>query len=112
MRDYYTHARNVYLITRTLEQRLALVPSKGRELLKSRSELGPGVEPDKEFDGFRVADGQLHFESKNLLKEDRGRLLRAFLEAHRDEITTVFFDIAGPHPMQATPADVIAALDA
>lgn len=38
--------------------------------------------------------------------------LRAFLGAHGDEITTVFFDIAGPHPMQAAPADVIAALDA
>lgn len=38
--------------------------------------------------------------------------LRAFLSAHADEITTVFFDIAGPHPMQSTPADVIAALDA
>jgi len=38
--------------------------------------------------------------------------LRAFLSTHGDEITTVFFDIAGPHPMQAAPADVIAALDA
>ncbi|WP_336631823.1 MULTISPECIES: dehydrogenase [unclassified Microbacterium] len=38
--------------------------------------------------------------------------LRAFLDAHASEITTVFFDIAGPHPMQAAPADVIAALDA
>ncbi|MGB4776753.1 dehydrogenase [Microbacterium sp.] len=37
--------------------------------------------------------------------------LRAFLGAHQDEITTVFFDIAGPHPLQATPADLIAALD-
>jgi hypothetical protein len=38
--------------------------------------------------------------------------LRAFLSAHGDEIRTVFFDIAGPHPMQSTPADLIAALDA
>ena len=38
--------------------------------------------------------------------------LRAFLGAHGDEITTVFLDIAGPHPMQASPADLIAALDA
>ncbi|NYE18126.1 dehydrogenase [Microbacterium immunditiarum] len=38
--------------------------------------------------------------------------LRAFLEVHEDEITTVFFDIAGPHAMQASPADLIAALDA
>src|SRR5689334_3823577 len=34
--------------------------------------------------------------------------LRLFLTAHRDEITTVFFDIAGPHPMQASPADILA----
>ena len=38
--------------------------------------------------------------------------LRAFLGVHGEEITTVFFDIAGPHPMQAAPADIIAALDA
>lgn len=38
--------------------------------------------------------------------------LRAFLGAHEAEITTVFFDIAGPHPLQASPADLIAALDA
>jgi hypothetical protein len=38
--------------------------------------------------------------------------LRAFLGAHEDEIKTVFFDIAGPNAMQATPSDLIAALDA
>ncbi|MET0303705.1 MAG: dehydrogenase [Microbacteriaceae bacterium] len=38
--------------------------------------------------------------------------LRAFLGAYGERITTVFFDIAGPHPLQATPADLIAALDA
>ena len=37
--------------------------------------------------------------------------LRTFVAAHRDEITTVFFDIAGPHPMQASPADLLAALE-
>lgn len=37
--------------------------------------------------------------------------LKAFLQAHREEITTVFFDLAGPHPMQASPADVLAALE-
>ncbi|GAA4058595.1 hypothetical protein GCM10023065_04900 [Microbacterium laevaniformans] len=36
--------------------------------------------------------------------------LRAFLTAHESEITTVFFDIAGPHAMQAAPADLLAAL--
>ncbi|HYI51202.1 MAG TPA: dehydrogenase [Microbacterium sp.] len=38
--------------------------------------------------------------------------LRAFLGLHADEIATVYFDIAGPHPLQATPTDLIAALDA
>jgi hypothetical protein len=38
--------------------------------------------------------------------------LRAFLGLHEDEIAAVFLDIAGPHPMQATPTDLIAALDA
>lgn len=38
--------------------------------------------------------------------------LRAYLGVHEDEIATVYFDIAGPHPMQATPTDLIAALDA
>lgn len=37
--------------------------------------------------------------------------LRAFLGTHREDITTVFFDIAGPHPMQATPETLLAALD-
>ncbi|GAA2960975.1 dehydrogenase [Microbacterium schleiferi] len=37
--------------------------------------------------------------------------LKTFLEAHRDEIATVFFDLAGPHPMQASPTDVLVALE-
>jgi hypothetical protein len=38
--------------------------------------------------------------------------LRAFLILHQDDIATVVLDVAGPHPMQATPADLMAALDA
>lgn len=37
--------------------------------------------------------------------------LRSFLTKHRDTITTVFLDIAGPHPMQASPAELLRALD-
>lgn len=36
--------------------------------------------------------------------------LRKFLATH--PITTVFLDIAGPHPMQADPAELLKALDA
>lgn len=38
--------------------------------------------------------------------------LRSFLTTHRDTITTVFLDIAGPHPMQASPGDLLDALNA
>lgn len=37
--------------------------------------------------------------------------LRAFLGANAELITTVFLDIAGPHPMQATPTEILRALD-
>ena len=36
--------------------------------------------------------------------------LRGFLAKHGDVITTVFLDIAGPHPMQAPPAELLKAL--
>lgn len=38
--------------------------------------------------------------------------LQQFLTTHRDTITTVFFDIAGPHAMQASPAELLKALEA
>lgn len=38
--------------------------------------------------------------------------LRSFLAEHRDVITTVFLDIAGPHPMQAAPDELLRALEA
>ena len=38
--------------------------------------------------------------------------LRSFLTTHRDVITTVFLDIAGPHPMQAPPQELLRALEA
>jgi hypothetical protein len=38
--------------------------------------------------------------------------LRLFLTAHRDTITQVFLDVAGPHPMRATPDELLRALEA
>ncbi|SKC66781.1 SseB protein N-terminal domain-containing protein [Okibacterium fritillariae] len=40
-----------------------------------------------------------------------GAWLHEFLRVHGDEIETVFFDIAGPHPMQADPAELLRVLD-
>jgi hypothetical protein len=38
--------------------------------------------------------------------------LHAFLITHQHDIATVLLDYAGPHPMRATPGDLLAALDA
>ncbi len=80
MREYYTHARNLYLTTRTLEQRLALVPSPGKAKGKKAQR---GAAKPEEFDGFRIVDGQLHMVDRGILRQDRGRILRAFLEAQK-----------------------------
>ncbi|BDZ55451.1 dehydrogenase [Agromyces marinus] len=37
--------------------------------------------------------------------------LKVFLTRHESTITTVFLDIAGPHPMQASPAELLKALE-
>lgn len=37
--------------------------------------------------------------------------LRAFLTRYESTISSVFLDIAGPHPMQATPGELRKALD-
>ncbi len=39
-----------------------------------------------------------------------GVWLHTFLRTHGTEIETVFFDIAGPHPMQATPDELLRVL--
>ncbi len=72
MRDYYTHARNVYLISRTLEHRLALVrPAPGR---------APAVQT---FDGFKAVEGFLQHVNKTTLRDDPHRFLRAFLHCQQ-----------------------------
>ena len=38
--------------------------------------------------------------------------LRAYLKAHRDDVAVVFFDIAGPYPMQASPGEILRTLEA
>ncbi|WP_318999869.1 SseB family protein [Mycetocola spongiae] len=41
----------------------------------------------------------------------KGLWLHDFLRLHGEDIDTVFFDIAGPHPMQAPAAEIMRVLD-
>ncbi len=77
--DYYQHVRNLHLITRNLERRLALRPpgrlrSLGRLLRRS----------DAAVDGFRIKDGELLGARPDVFQEKPLRLMRAFLVAQQN----------------------------
>ncbi|MEY2427234.1 MAG: [protein-PII] uridylyltransferase [Verrucomicrobiota bacterium] len=85
MRDVYTHSRNIFLITRTLEQRLALLPQpRKRPALSLRSFLPNGRKPASELiDGFKCIDGEIHAASNRVFRDHPKRLMRVFLYAQQ-----------------------------
>jgi len=84
MRVLYTHMRNVYLITRTLEQRLAFQqkpkrrPSIRELLLPLRREKSEQV-----VDGFKIVEGELLPGSSRVFRDQPRRLMRVFLHAQQ-----------------------------
>jgi [protein-PII] uridylyltransferase len=81
MRDLYTHMRNIFLITRTLEQRMALVvPEPGR--LSLRRYLPKRREPEP-VDGFKFINGEIHAASSRIFRDSPRRLMRVFLHAQQ-----------------------------
>lgn len=82
MRDLYVHSRNIYLITRTLEQRMALSPQPRRLSLLAFLPRGrpPVVEP---VDGFKFMDGEIHATSNHIFRDQPRRLMRVFLHAQQ-----------------------------
>jgi len=81
MRDLYTHMRNVFLITRTLEQRMALrPPAPGK--LSLRAWL-PKRRPPEPVDGFLFLGGEIHAVSRRIFRDQPQRLMRVFLHAQQ-----------------------------
>lgn len=83
MREVYMHARNIYLINRTLEQRLALQPAPKRlqfirGLISRRSREEPQV-----VDGFKFIDGYIHAATPRVFRDQPRRLMRVFLHAQQ-----------------------------
>ena len=79
MRDLYTHFRSIFLITRTLEQRLALLPAP-QPRLSLRAFLPGGRKTVAEpFDGFKFMDGEIHAASNRVFRDQPRRLMRVFL---------------------------------
>ncbi len=83
MREVYRHARNIYLINRSLEQRLALLPEPKRlefirGFMKRRRDAGQQV-----VDGFKFIDGYIHAANPRVFRDQPRRLMRVFLAAQQ-----------------------------
>lgn len=80
----YLHLRNIYLITRTLEQRLALQPQPSRlpslrAMIRNRREKAV----EQIVDGFRMLNGEIHATNNRIFREQPRRLMRVFLHAQQ-----------------------------
>ena len=89
MRDVYSHSRNIFLITRTLEQRMALQkqPSKlpGLAFAKKLTGFFPNrsKQNTEPVDGFKFLDGEIHAVSNRVFRDQPKRLMRVFLYAQQ-----------------------------
>ena len=83
MRVFYTHSRNIYLITQTLEQRLSLLPKTlpRFSLRKLLPKSKPA--PSEPLDGFKFADGEIQAVSNRVFRDAPRRLMRVFLYAQQ-----------------------------
>jgi [protein-PII] uridylyltransferase len=81
MRDLYVHMRHIYLITRTLEQRMAVNPEPAGRLgtLRRVFRLPTKRPAEQTHDGFRILDGELRQVNNRIFREQPRRLMRAFL---------------------------------
>ena len=85
MHEVYTHLRNIYLLSRTLEQRMALFPANESGLRKI-SGLLKRQKPIV-VDGFEISNGQIRLANSRAFKEQPRRLMRAFLQAQQRGLT-------------------------
>jgi [protein-PII] uridylyltransferase len=84
MRDVYKHLRNVYLITRTLERRLALQRKPARlPSLRALLRTGRRRALQQQADGFLFVDGEVHASNPHVFRDQPRRLMRVFLYAQQ-----------------------------
>jgi [protein-PII] uridylyltransferase len=76
----FINIRFIYLITRTVEERLALLPNKNKFLTR----LPSGLENKPQIiDGFKIENGIINFNSQKVFDEQPSRLMRVFLYAQQ-----------------------------
>jgi [protein-PII] uridylyltransferase len=84
MGDYYTHSRNLYLITRNVEDRLAIRPKPRRTIsLRSFLPLKKRTEELNIVDGFKFEEDGIRASSNRVFNDQPRRLMRVFLHAQQ-----------------------------
>ncbi len=84
MRDYYRHARTIDLLTRSIQERLGLVPSPPRPFaLPARRAGAGGGSPAYVMDGFEFVEDRIRAAGPGVFREDPARLMRVFRHAQQ-----------------------------
>jgi len=78
MRDFYSHTRNIHLLTEAALQRMEARPIKKPAGLLGM--FGPRPKIEK-FDGFVARQGRIEPESREIFNDDPYRMIRAFHHA-------------------------------
>jgi [protein-PII] uridylyltransferase len=85
MGSFYAHSRNVDLIIRTVEQRLALIAPPPQRLL-SLSRIfrsKPARQSEPSVDGVNFVDGEIRPVASGIFRDSPKRLMRVFLHAQQ-----------------------------
>ena len=83
MRDLYVHMRNIFLITRTLEQRMALLPVPQKRLSLRALIPHRRRKPPEPVDGFIFTDTEICAAHNRIFSDSPKRLMRVFLFAQQ-----------------------------
>jgi [protein-PII] uridylyltransferase len=80
MGHFYQHSRNIDLITRTVEQRLALFPPARQRLLSLRRFFGArnAQKSEPSVDGLNFVNGEIRPVSSSIFRDRPKRLMRVF----------------------------------
>jgi [protein-PII] uridylyltransferase len=86
MRDYYQHARTIYLTAKRVTEGFLLPGIADKEQKPVFGFLAKRKLKTEQFDGFYSHGGLIYFENREVFNEDHFRLIRVFLHAQQREL--------------------------
>jgi [protein-PII] uridylyltransferase len=87
MRDYYQHARSIFIITELLADRLGGKHPPAEKTSGFLTFLRRSGSHRQHFDGFYASEGAMYPEARDIFNEDRYRLIRMFQHAQQRRLT-------------------------